>query len=429
MCLLYLVKEEHARRGLADGIGEESALVVADIAGRRADEFGNGVLLGVFAHVETYEGDAQFLRQHLADLGLAHAGRSDKEERRHGFPRLCESGLRHHHSAYHAVDGSILAIDFAGDASRQSLQFVVALRSKGLGIDATDIGEDVADDLLADLLITFRLGKTLLVEQGVLLEVGSGLVDDVDGLVGKETVVDEGIGLLHGIAYGFAVVAHAVMTFVTGKEAIEDGDGLLDRGLLDIDESEASGNGLLAGHRPVVVLIGGAADEADAAVLEIGFEHVGGIDGIAAAAGFANAVDFVDVDNAFSAVADTFEHGLHAFLEFTVIAGSCHHRGHLEGIDLVAAHPAGYPALINHPHQTIDKGGLAHTGFADEKRVVLVLAAEDADASRQFALTAHKGIAVHVDLVETGDQVLPRFALWAVVVILLIVVLLEVAVG
>ena len=241
--------------------------------------------------------------------------------------------------------------------------------------------------------------------------------------------MDEGIGLLHGIAYGFAVVAHAVMTFVTGKEAIEDGDGLLDRGLLDIDESEASGNGLLAGHRPVVVLIGGAADEADAAVLEIGFEHVGGIDGVAATTGFADAVNLVNVDNAVPTFANALEHRLHAFFELTVVAGSSHHRGHFEGKDLIALQPLRHISLLYHPHQTIDEGGLAHTGFADEKRIVLVLAAEDADASREFALTAHKGVLVLVDLVETGDQVLPRFALWAVVVILLIVVLLEVAVG
>ena len=283
------------------------------------------MLLGVFAHVEAHERDAQFLCQHLADLGLSHAGRPDKEERCHGFSGLCETGLRHHHGTYHAVDGSILTIDFAGDACRQSLQFIVALRGESLGIDAADIGKDAADDFLADLLIACRLGESLPVEQGMLLEVGSRLIDNVDGLVGKETVVDEGCGLLHSVAYGLAVVAHPMVTLIMGKEAFEDGEGLLHRGLLDVDESEAAGNGLFAGHRPVVVLIGGTADEADAAVLEIGFEHVGGIDGVAATTGFADAVNLVNVDNAVPTFANALKHRLHAFFELTVVAGSSHH--------------------------------------------------------------------------------------------------------
>ena len=40
MRLLDLVEEEHAMRMLVDAVGEEAALVEADIAGRRADQRG-----------------------------------------------------------------------------------------------------------------------------------------------------------------------------------------------------------------------------------------------------------------------------------------------------------------------------------------------------------------------------------------------------
>ena len=78
--LLDLVEEEHRVRRLRDGVGEEAALVEADVARRRADEARDGVALHVLAHVEAQERDAQHLGELLGDLGLADAGGAGEEE-------------------------------------------------------------------------------------------------------------------------------------------------------------------------------------------------------------------------------------------------------------------------------------------------------------------------------------------------------------
>ena len=59
MRLLDLVEQQHAMRMLVDAVGQQPALVEADIAGRRADQPRHRVPLHVFRHVEADELDAE----------------------------------------------------------------------------------------------------------------------------------------------------------------------------------------------------------------------------------------------------------------------------------------------------------------------------------------------------------------------------------
>ena len=56
--LLYLVEQQHAVGRLAYGVGKQSAVLVAHISCRRANELSHGMLLGILAHVESHELDA-----------------------------------------------------------------------------------------------------------------------------------------------------------------------------------------------------------------------------------------------------------------------------------------------------------------------------------------------------------------------------------
>jgi hypothetical protein len=78
MGLLDLVEEHDGIRLAAHGLGELAALLVADVARRRADEAGDGELLHVFGHVDL--DDRVLVAEHLrgellGELGLADAGR------------------------------------------------------------------------------------------------------------------------------------------------------------------------------------------------------------------------------------------------------------------------------------------------------------------------------------------------------------------
>ena len=83
MRLLDFVEQDDAVRTPADGLGEDAALAVADISGRRSLERGDGVLLLELAHVD---GDdvlltaVERLGQRQRRLGLSDARRPAQHE-------------------------------------------------------------------------------------------------------------------------------------------------------------------------------------------------------------------------------------------------------------------------------------------------------------------------------------------------------------
>src|SRR5579883_697376 len=83
MGLFHLVEQDDAVRAAAQFAGELAFLVVANIAGRRADHTRDGVLLHVFRHIDAdqvFIGTEDFGGQSAREFGLAHAGRPQEEE-------------------------------------------------------------------------------------------------------------------------------------------------------------------------------------------------------------------------------------------------------------------------------------------------------------------------------------------------------------
>ena len=82
--LLDLVEQDDLVRPAPDRLGQLAALLVADVAGRRADQARDGELLHVLAHVDP-DHRVLVVEQELGEgpgeLGLADAGRSEEQER------------------------------------------------------------------------------------------------------------------------------------------------------------------------------------------------------------------------------------------------------------------------------------------------------------------------------------------------------------
>ena len=79
----------------AHRLGELAALLVADVAGRGADQPGDRVLLAVLAHVDADHRPLvveQEVGQRLGQLGLADAGRAEEEERAGGPVGVGDAG-------------------------------------------------------------------------------------------------------------------------------------------------------------------------------------------------------------------------------------------------------------------------------------------------------------------------------------------------
>ena len=81
--LFDFVEEDDGVGTAAHGLGELAAFVVADVAGRRADETRDGVLLHVLAHVDADHGllvvEEEF-GEGAGGFGFADAGGAEEDE-------------------------------------------------------------------------------------------------------------------------------------------------------------------------------------------------------------------------------------------------------------------------------------------------------------------------------------------------------------
>ena len=111
MRLLYLIEEHHLVGLAPHGLGELSALVVADISWRRTDESRHAELLLVLTHVDTRHHRLivkEVLSQCLGQLRLAHARGPQEDERPDGALVVLQSGTAATHRIAHGLYGSLL---------------------------------------------------------------------------------------------------------------------------------------------------------------------------------------------------------------------------------------------------------------------------------------------------------------------------------
>jgi hypothetical protein len=128
-----------------DGLGQQSALVIADVARRCADQAGNRVALHVFRHVETHQLLSHDAGKLAGDLGLADTGRSGKQERANRPVLVAQAGSRHLDRGSQGLDCGILTVDDHFQVALQGAQrFLVGCRH-GFFRDARDLGDDVLD--------------------------------------------------------------------------------------------------------------------------------------------------------------------------------------------------------------------------------------------------------------------------------------------
>ena len=157
--LLDLVEQDHRVGTAAHGLGELPALVVADVAGRRPDEARHRVLLHVLGHVDPDHVRLvveQEVGQRPRQLGLAHAGRPQKDERADRAVRILQPGA----GPANGVGDGRHRLVLADDAVVESLLHVQQARLLPLQHlvdgDAGPLRDDRGDVLLRHLLAQER---------------------------------------------------------------------------------------------------------------------------------------------------------------------------------------------------------------------------------------------------------------------------------
>ena len=112
--LLDLVEQHDLVGPPPHRLGQRPALLVADIARRRADEAGDRVLLHVLGHVDAHQRRLvveQEGGERLGQLGLADAGRAEEHERADRPVRVLQAGAGAAHRGRDGLDRLALADD------------------------------------------------------------------------------------------------------------------------------------------------------------------------------------------------------------------------------------------------------------------------------------------------------------------------------
>ena len=502
--LLDLVEQDHGVGLAAYGFRQVPALFITDIAGRGADQPRHRMALHELGHVDTHHGlfgVEQEGGDRLAQLRLAHAGRTEEQERadrtcrigqarartpdrvRHGrhrlvladhalvqrilhaqqllalglehaidrnagparydfgdflvghvvaqqlgFGRLLLGRLRLGEFALELRDTPVLqfrhAIEIAGALGRLELllgllEFLALVGRAGdrclfrfpdlfqIRIFAFERGDLVVEffqPLLRALvgLLGQRLFLDLELNQapietvqffrlGVDLDtdLGGGLVDQVDRLVGQLAVGDIALRQL-GRGDDRAVGnVHAVVDLVALLEPAQDRDGVFHVRLVDQHLLEAALQRGVLFDVLAIFIERGRADAVQLAARQRRFEHVAGVHRAFRLAGAHEGMDLVDEqDDAAFLLGQVGEHALETVLELAAILRAGDHAAEIEHEHTLVAQRFGHLAVDDALCQAFHDRGLAHTGVAHEGGVVLGPAREHLNHAADFLVAA-----------------------------------------
>ena len=216
MRLLDLV-EKHDRVGLAaHRLGELAALVVADIAGRRADQSRNGVFFHVFRHVEAHERALAVemrLGEGLGQLGFADAGGAEKEEAADRTARVLDAGAGAQDGLAHELHAFILTDHAPVQHVAEAQEFFAFTLDQTSHGDAAPLGHDARDLVGGDLLLE-QLG---LGGRGLeFFQLGFELRDAAVAEFGEFVEVVVALGFFELDARGVELAAHLAHAFDRG---------------------------------------------------------------------------------------------------------------------------------------------------------------------------------------------------------------------
>ena len=291
-----------------------------------------------------------------------------------------ELGLQLHLAAAQLGDARIAAVELL------LVRLVAGLRRRG--------GQQLAlARVVADLLFDLVRADEVGIFQ---VHVRAGLVDEIDGLVGQETVGDIALAEHDGQTAHSVRDDDAVEVLVIAAHALEDLDTVVDARLGHRDGLEAALEGRVLFDVLAVLGERRRADNLDLAARERGLEDVGGVHAALGVAGADDVVHLVDDEDDVADAADLLDEALHAALELAAKLRARHERREVEQIDLLVAQLIGHVALGDALGKALGDGRLADAGLADEAGVVLLAAVEDLDDALELLGAADHGVKLAV---------------------------------
>ena len=256
------------------------------------------------------------------------------------------------------------------------------------------------------LSLAHRLGRAIRGDASA----GTGLVDEVDGLIGQEAILDVAVGKVRGGLDSTLRIAHMVVLLVTRLERGQDLDRVLDARLLDIDGLEATLEGRVLGEVLAELLGRGSANNLEGTARKHGLEHGARVDGALGRAGTDDGMHLVDKQDNVVSFGGLLDHVLEALLKLAAILGARDQTRQVECPDILVHKVLGYVAGGDLLGQALDDGRLAHAGVTQDKRIVLGAARKDLHHALDFLFATDHGVELAVAglLRKVGGELLKR---------------------
>ncbi len=219
-----------------------------------------------------------------------------------------------------------------------------------------------------------------------------GLVDQVDRLVWEMPVLDVPVGELGRGVESLVGDLAAVVRLVTVAQAAQDLHRVVDRRLLDADLLEAPLQRRVALEVLSVLVERRRADRLQLAARQRRLEDRGGVDRALGGACADEVMELVDEEDDVAPLHDLLHDLLQALLELAAVLRARNEGSEVERVDLLVLQQLGNLVGGNPGGETLDDGGLADAGLADQHRVVLRPAREDLHHALDLGLAADDGV-------------------------------------
>ena len=246
-------------------------------------------------------------------------------------------------------------------------------------------------DFAVDGIELFRLGIDLHFQPR------GGFVDQVDGLVGQETVGDVAVRQGRGGNDRRVGDAHAVMLLVFVLQAAQDRDRVFDRRLRHENRLEAPRQRRVLLDMLAVFIERGRADAMQFAARERRLEQIGRIHRAVGLSGADQRMHLVDEqDDLAVRTGDFVQHGFQALFELAAIFRAGNERAEIERQQALVLQALRHVAIEDAQGEAFHDRGLADAGLADQHRIVLGAPGENLDGAADFLVAPNHRIELAV---------------------------------
>src|SRR5579885_650743 len=216
-----------------------------------------------------------------------------------------------------------------------------------------------------------------------------GLVDEVDRLVGQLAVGDVTVRESRRGDDRRIGDVDAVVNLVSLLQAAQEGDGVLDRGLIDQHLLEAPLERRVLLDVLAVLIQRRGAHAVQLATRQRRLQHVAGVHGALGLAGADHGVQLVDEEDDLPfLLGEIVENRFEALLELAAEFRAGDERAHVEREDALVLQALGHLAVDDALRQALDDRSLADAGLADQHRIVLGAPLQDLDGPADLIVAA-----------------------------------------